>query len=144
VEVRGDEVFLVFASAQQAVKASHDLLLRSVEHSEANPDMPLAIGIGVDVGEAVEVDGGFRGMAINRAARLCSLAGAGEVLVSTGVAYLSPQVEGVAFVSRGQEQLKGLAGPTPILLAAPIHTVEDVSPNLLTESGIVVDPADQE
>ena len=144
VEVRGDEVLLVFASAQQAVKASHHLLLRSVEHSEAHPDMPLALGVGIDAGEAVEVDGGYRGMAINRAARLCSLAGAGEVLVSTGVAYLAPQVEGVTFVSRGQEQLKGLTGPTPILLAAPIQTVEDGSADLLPGSGVVVEPADQE
>jgi class 3 adenylate cyclase len=144
VEVRGDEVFLVFASAQQAVKASHHLLLRTIEHSEANPDRPIAIGIGIDVGEAVEVDEGYRGIAINRAARLCSLAGAGEVLVSTGVAYLASQVEGVAFVSRGQEQLKGLTGPTPILLAAPIQTVDNGSPDLSPGNDVVVEPVDQE
>jgi class 3 adenylate cyclase len=147
VEVRGDEVFLVFASAQQAVKASHQLLLRTVEHSEAHPDLPLAIGIGIDVGEAVAVDEGYRGIAINRAARLCSLAGAGEVLVSTGVAYLAPQIEGVAFLPRGQEQLKGLTGPTPVLLAAPIQTMEVAAPaasDTWPASGVVLEPGDQE
>jgi class 3 adenylate cyclase len=122
VEVRGDEVLCVFASAQQAVKAAHELQQRCIMESMANSDLPLAIGIGLDVGEAVEVDGGYRGAVINRAARLCSLAGAGEVLVSTGVAYLAPQLEGISFVARGQEQLKGFAGPTPILLVAPVDS----------------------
>jgi adenylate cyclase len=148
VEVRGDEVFLVFASAQQAIKASHHLMLQTVEHSESHPDLPLAVGIGIDVGEAVEVDGGYRGIAINRAARLCSLAGAGEVLVSTGVAYLAPQIDGVAFVSRGQEHLKGLTDPTPVLLAAPVQIAEvstaPGSSDLYPESGVVLESADQE
>jgi class 3 adenylate cyclase len=122
VEVRGDEVLCVFASAQQAVKAASLLQQRCAMESMANSDLPLAIGIGLDVGEAVEVEGGYRGAVINRAARLCSLAGAGEVLVSTGVAYLAPQLDGISFVARGQEQLKGFAGPTPILLAAAVET----------------------
>jgi class 3 adenylate cyclase len=122
VEVRGDEVLCVFASAQQAVKAASLLQQRCAMESMANPDLPLAIGIGLDVGEAVEVESGYRGAVINRAARLCSLAGAGEVLVSTGVAYLAPQLDGISFVARGQEQLKGFDGPTPILLAAPVES----------------------
>jgi class 3 adenylate cyclase len=124
VEVRGDEVLLVFASAEQAVKAAHDLQARCLQESQANEDLPLDIGIGLDVGEAVEVEGGYRGTVINRAARLCSLARAGEVLVSTGVAYLAPQVEGYTFEPRGQEQLKGFAAPTLILAAAPLKTIE--------------------
>ena len=121
LEVRGDEVLAVFASAQQAVRAAADLQRRCGEESLANVDLPLAIGVGLDAGEAVEVDGGYRGVAINRAARLCSLAGAGEVLVSTGVAYLVPQLDGIAFAARGVELLKGFSEPTPVLmLAAPI------------------------
>jgi class 3 adenylate cyclase len=124
VEVRGDEVLLVFASAEQAVRVAHDLQARCLQESQANEDLPLDIGIGLDVGEAVEVEGGYRGTVINRAARLCSLARAGEVLVSTGVAYLAPQVEGYTFEPRGQEQLKGFAAPTLILAAAPLKTIE--------------------
>jgi class 3 adenylate cyclase len=124
VEVRGDEVLLVFASAEQAVKAAHDLQARCLQESQVNENLPLDIGIGLDVGEAVEVEGGYRGTVINRAARLCSLARAGEVLVSTGVAYLAPQVEGYTFEPRGQEQLKGFSAPTLILAAAPVRTIE--------------------
>ena len=119
VEVRGDEVLGVFASARQALRAAQDLHTRYAEESRTHADWPAGIGIGLDIGEAVHVEDGYRGAALNRAARLCSLAGPGEVLVSTGVVYVAPQVDGMAYVARGQEQLKGFDRPVSILLAAP-------------------------
>jgi class 3 adenylate cyclase len=119
VEVRGDEVLGVFGSARQALRAAQDLHARYAEVAHAHGDWPAGIGIGLDVGEAVPVEKGYRGAALNRAARLCSLAGPGEVLVSTGIVYVAPQVDGMTYVARGQEQLKGFDRPVPILLAAP-------------------------
>ncbi len=124
VEVRGDEVLAVFASARQAVRAAQDLQARYAEAAGLQPDWPAGIGVGLDIGEAAQVEGGYRGAALNRAARLCSLAAAGEVLVSTGVVYVAPQVDGITFVSRGQEQLKGIAGPVPVLLAKPSAVID--------------------
>lgn len=124
VEMRGDEALAAFASAQGALHAAHALQTRCQEESASNPDLPLAIGVGLDLGEAAPVEGGFRGAALNRAARLCSLAGAGQVLVSTGVVYVAPHVDGVRYEAHGQEQLKGFDGPTPILLAAPAPIVD--------------------
>jgi adenylate cyclase len=124
VEVRGDEVLLVFASARQAVRAANALQARYTEEAQTHPELPPGIGVGLDLGEAVPVEDGYRGAALNRAARLCSLAGAGEVLVSTGIVYVAPQVDGVTFVVRGQEQLKGFDKPVPILLAAASTVVE--------------------
>lgn len=124
VETRGDEVLAVFASARQAVRAAHELHERYAAEREVNPEFPLGIGIGLDLGEAVPVEQGYRGAALNRAARLCSLAGPGEVLVSTGVVYVAPQIDGVTFVPRGQEQVKGFEAPIPILLAAPSVDIE--------------------
>lgn len=118
VEVRGDEALGVFASAQQALRAAHDLHARYAEATRDNPEWPDGVGVGLDVGEAEPVDGGYRGAALNRAARLCALAGPGETLVTTGVAYISPMVDGVTFIARGQEQLRGIDGAVPILLAA--------------------------
>lgn len=119
VEARGDEVLAVFASARQAVHAAHDLQSRYVDEVHAHPEFPVGIGIGLDLGEAVPVDEGYRGAALNRAARLCSLAGPGEVLVSMGVAYVVPEGNGVRFVPRGQEQFKGYDTPVTVLLASP-------------------------
>ncbi|MGH2517749.1 MAG: helix-turn-helix domain-containing protein [Ktedonobacterales bacterium] len=135
VEVRGDEVLAVFASARQAVRAAHDMQSRYVDEAHTHPEIPAGIGIGLDVGEAVAVDDGYRGAALNRAARLCCLAGPGEVLVSTGVAYVAPQVEGVRFVPRGQELLKGFDGPVPVLLASP-------TPASVVEAGAPPPPDD--
>jgi class 3 adenylate cyclase len=126
VEVRGDEVMVVFASARQAVRAAHDLQSRYADEVRARPDLPMGIGIGLDLGEAVAVDEGYRGAALNRAARLCGLAAPGEVLVSLGVAYVVPEGDGVRFAPRGQEQLKGYDTPVTVLLAAadPIPVIE--------------------
>ncbi len=124
VEVRGDEILAVFASARSALRAAQDLHARCADETATHPDMPLAVGIGLDIGEAVPVEDGYRGAALNRAARLCALAGPGEILVSTGVVYVAPHVEGVTYVGRGQERLKGFDGPIPVLLAAPSDAVD--------------------
>jgi WD40 repeat protein/class 3 adenylate cyclase/energy-coupling factor transporter ATP-binding protein EcfA2 len=115
VELRGDEALAVFDSARQALRAASDLQERFVGETVADPSLPLAVGIGLDAGEAVPVDGGYRGGALNLAARLCSLAGPGEVLVSPGVAHLARKVEGLEYVERGPVRLKGLEKPVEVV-----------------------------
>ena len=67
----------------------------------ADPTLPLLVGVGIDVGEAVPVEGGFRGAALNTAARLCSQAAAGQVLVTSQVADRAGAIPGVRFASAG-------------------------------------------
>jgi len=119
VEIRGDEALAVFGSARQALRAALEIQARCAAFSLAQPETPLEVGVGLDVGEATPVEAGYRGVALNRAARLCSLARAGEVLLSTGVAYVAPMVEGVSYSMHGVEQLKGFAEPVPVLRAMP-------------------------
>ena len=64
----------VFPSARQALRAAVELQLRFRERIDGQPVFPLGIGIGLAAGEAVPVEGGYRGAALNLAARLCSLA----------------------------------------------------------------------
>jgi WD40 repeat protein/class 3 adenylate cyclase len=115
VELRGDEALAVFDSARQALRAASELQDRFVAETVADPSLPLAVGIGLDVGEAVPVDGGYRGGALNLAARLCSLAGPGEVLASPGVAHLARKVEGLEYVERGAVRVKGLERPVEVV-----------------------------
>ena len=71
----------------------------------------MRVGIGIDAGEAVPVEGGYRGGALNLAARLCSLAVPGDVLISEGVVLLARHVEDVEYVDQGRVSLKGLREP---------------------------------
>src|SRR5437763_11725877 len=137
VELRGDEALAVFDSARQALRAASDLQERFVGETVADPSLPLAVGIGLDAGEAVPVDGGYRGGALNLAARLCALAGPGEVLVSPGVAHLARKVEGLDYVERGAVRLKGLEKPVEVVAVRPER--EDVARDLAFRRAL--DPA---
>jgi ABC-type transport system substrate-binding protein/class 3 adenylate cyclase len=111
VELRGDEALCVFDSPRATIRCAVSLQQRFADEIRARPDLPLRVGIGIDVGEAVPVEEGFRGGALNLAARLCSLAKPGEVLVSEGVVLFARRVEGVEYVGQGRVSLKGLREP---------------------------------
>lgn len=114
VELRGDEALAVFASPRQAIRAAVDLQDRFLRETTEAPELPLAVGIGLDAGEAVPVGDGFRGGALNTAARLCSVAAPGEILGSQSVVHLARTVEGVTYDDRGALRLKGLADPVDV------------------------------
>jgi YVTN family beta-propeller protein len=119
LELRGDEALAVFASPRQALRAAVELQARFVEETLADPALPLGVGIGLDAVEAVAVEGGYRGGALNLAARLCGLAGPGEVLASQEVAHLARRVERIRYVDRGPVHLKGLAEPVRVIRVIP-------------------------
>ncbi len=114
IELRGDEALAVFESARQAIRAATVLQRRFLEETEADPTLPLPVGIGLDAGEAVPLEHGYRGGALNLAARLCGRAGPGEILASHGVVLLARKVEGVRLVDRGEAHLKGLDEPVRV------------------------------
>jgi len=115
IELRGDEALAVFPSARQALWAAVELQERVTGGSTDHAGLPLPMGIGLDAGEAIAVEGGYRGAALNLAARLCALAGAGETLASEGMIHLARKVEGLAYAERGMVQLKGFADPVRVI-----------------------------
>lgn len=121
VETRGDEILAVFASARQALRAAVDMQARYQGETAADPSLPLRVGIGIEAGEAIPVNGGYRGEALNLAARLCSLAGPSEILTTEGVAYLGRQVRGLSYEDRGDMQIKGFGDRVKVIrvLAEP-------------------------
>jgi WD40 repeat protein/class 3 adenylate cyclase len=120
IELRGDEALAVFTSTPQAVRAALEFQATCVEETAADPALPLTVGIGIDVGEAIPVEEGFRGVALNTAARLCSKAVAGEVLVTRPVAELAGEVEDVRFEERGAAELKGFEGAVDLIAAVSV------------------------
>lgn len=118
LELRGDEALCLFPSAQDSLHAAVALQHAFKQAVAEDPSLPLPVGIGLDAGDAVPVRGGFRGGALNLAARLCSLAAPGEVFCSEGVIHLARTTEGIAVVDRGEVLLKGLAAPIRVLQIA--------------------------
>jgi WD40 repeat protein/class 3 adenylate cyclase len=116
VELRGDEVMAVFRSPVHAVRAAVELMVLCEEEIADKPDLPLFAGVGIEAGPAVEVGAGFRGAALNTAARLCSAAAAGEVLLTASLMDRIGMLEGIAFSPRGTAELKGF--DTPVELAS--------------------------
>ena len=115
IELRGDEALGVFASARDAVVVALTLRDRLEAESVDDPELPLRSGIGLDAGEAVPVERGYRGAALNLAARLCARAGPGEILASQEITHLAGRVEGVRYVDEGRARLKNLPGAVEVV-----------------------------
>src|SRR4029453_13941421 len=94
-----------------ALRAAVDLQVRFRSQGNDGSAFPLGIGIGLDAGEAVPIEGGFRGTALNVAARLCALAKPGEILASEMVVGLAGRLDGVKFARRRPVRLKGIERP---------------------------------
>lgn len=118
LELRGDEAFCIFTSARNALRAAVALQERAIAAAESDASLMLNVGIGLDAGEPVPVRGGYRGGALNLAARLCSIAGAGEILASETVIGLARKTEGLAYADRGPATLKGFPAPVKVVQIA--------------------------
>jgi peptide/nickel transport system substrate-binding protein len=119
LELRGDEALCVFGSAREAIRTAVELQERFVEETTDSPELPLTVGIGLDAGEAVPVEGGYRGGALNLAARLCGQARAGEILASREVTHLARRIDGARYEDRGSLRFKGLSDPVTVVRIVP-------------------------
>jgi len=104
VEMRGDEALLVYVSARAAIEGAVELQRRC-----RGPDgILLPVGIGIDAGEPVAVDQGYRGSALNLAARLCSMAAPGQILASETTVGLAGLLDGLSPRELRPVRLKGI------------------------------------
>src|SRR5688572_12569686 len=111
----GDEVLVEFASPRDAVRAAVEIQGRCIDATLQDPSAPLAVGIGMDVGEPADEGANQSASALNVAARLCARAGPGEVLASAELVHLAGAVEGTSYVAKGTVRLKGVDGPTRLV-----------------------------
>jgi branched-chain amino acid transport system substrate-binding protein len=119
LELRGDEALCVFPSARRALRGALELQSRFRERVDGEPVFPLGIGIGLAAGEAVPVEGGYRGAALNLAARLCSVAAPGQMLATETVTSLAGTVEGLRFGERRPVRVKGFEKPVRVIELVP-------------------------
>jgi DNA-binding SARP family transcriptional activator/ABC-type branched-subunit amino acid transport system substrate-binding protein/DNA-binding beta-propeller fold protein YncE len=119
LELRGDEALFVFSSAREALQTAVELQRRFRERVNGEPALPLGVGVGLDAGEAVPIEGGYRGRALNVASRLSALARPGEILASETVVSLAGRQEGTSYARRRPARLKGLAEPVRHVAVVP-------------------------
>src|SRR5579862_5851995 len=96
----GDAFFVAFASAPAALTAA-------VEMQAALAGSLVRVRIGIHSGEVMLVDSDYVGMAVHKAARICSATHGGQVVVSDHTRALA----GVALRDLGEHRLKDLTAP---------------------------------
>lgn len=106
LDTTGDGFVALFDGAAKAVRAA-----LSMDPSVA--ELGIRLRAGIHTGEVEIVDGRARGVAVHTAARVASLAAAGEVLVS-GTTRDLLDGSNLCLESRGEHELKGLSGVRPI------------------------------
>jgi class 3 adenylate cyclase len=102
VDSSGDGFFASFDGPGRAIQCACAL------HDELGA-LGLQVRIGIHTGECERIDGKLGGIAVPIGARIMSLAGAGDVLVSSTVRDLVAG-SGVEFEERGTHELKGVPG----------------------------------
>jgi class 3 adenylate cyclase len=104
IDTAGDGFLALFDGPARAIRAG--LAIR-----DALAELGLDVRCGVHTGEVERARGGKpRGIAVHVGARIMSLAGTGEVLVSATTHDLVAG-SGLEFEDRGQHELKGVEGP---------------------------------
>lgn len=119
IRTEGDSFYVVFPSASSAVACAMAIVEAAQAATDAQPQVPVRVGVGVHAGETIETSEGFVGSAVNLAARLCAAAGPGEVLVSETVRSLTAGVTPFGYIAAGRRRLKGIAEPVATYRATP-------------------------
>ena len=102
IKPQGDGVFLVFASADDALAAAQAI-------QRALVDWPVATRAGVHAGPAITAEGDYYGLALNLAAHIADLARGGQVLVSE--ATVAATAAGFQFGQEHDVWVRGAGAP---------------------------------
>ena len=101
-DTAGDGFFVTFERPVDAIRCA-------VAAAEAVRSLGIEIRSGVAFGQLELVEGKAGGLIVNTAARVMSVAGAGEVLVPASVVELVPGA-GIDFADHGVHRFKGIGG----------------------------------
>ena len=82
VDSRADELFAVFERAPAALAAALAIQRRAAAHTWPE-EGPVRLRVGLHTGEPTLAEGGYVGLAVHTAARVCSAAHGGQILLSS-------------------------------------------------------------
>ena len=112
IDTQGDAFFYAFPRAREAVAAAVEVQRAHAAHDWPT-DSAVRVRIGLHTGEPSVADEGYVGLDVVRAARICTSAQGGHVLLSeTTRALIGSQLpEGVSVFPLGERHLKGIEEP---------------------------------
>jgi predicted ATPase/class 3 adenylate cyclase len=119
IDTQGDAFLVVFSRARDALATAVAAQRALTKHSW--PDgASLRVRMGVHTGEPVSETGGYVGLDVHRAARICSVGHGGQILLSEAVRVLAaPDLpSGVSLRDLGIHRLKDLKEPEHLYQAA--------------------------
>ena len=108
IDFRADEFFAVFERAADAVKAAVTMQ-RAMRERDWPEGLDVRVRIGIHSGQPTLTDAGYIGLAVHAAARVCSAAHGGQILVSGVTRDAVERPDGVRFRDLGRHRLQGLA-----------------------------------
>jgi class 3 adenylate cyclase len=111
IKVQGDGFMVAFGGVARALRCAAELQQTFYAYSETHSDRPMQIHIGVHTGEAFEEDDDFLGHTVIVASRLASVAGPGEILVSSLSEQLVERSGEFSFEGHREVALKGMTRP---------------------------------
>src|SRR5262245_45154102 len=116
VKMTGAGVHAAFSDAASALHAALDAQQAFSEHTWDDID-PLRVRMGIHTGHADARDGDYFGAAVNRAARLMSVAHGGQIVVSLATEELLRDSD-VNLIDLGEHALRDLSRPEHVFQVA--------------------------
>jgi class 3 adenylate cyclase len=107
VKGQGDGFMVVFTSARMGVRCAVDIQRRLAEYNAKEPDPPIVVRIGLNLGEVIAEDDDFFGTAVILAARIASRAAGGEILISELLHNVIAPAGDFVVTKHGSARLKG-------------------------------------
>ena len=109
VEVRADEFFAVFERVVASIEAAVTIQ-RALSERRWTDDLEVRVRIGIHSGVITLTDGGYIGLSVHTAARVCSAGHGGQIVVTeeTRAALEESSPADVRFRSLGRHHLAGL------------------------------------
>ena len=112
IKSTGDGVMLMFTGPSRALSCAA-AIQQGIDRHNRRAIEPLAVRIGLSMGEATEDGGDYYGDCVVEAARLCDKATGGQILTTELLRAMVGRHSTHGFTSVGELELKGIPDPVP-------------------------------
>ncbi len=129
VDARADEMFAVFEQAPAALQAALAILRAVASHAWPDGE-EVRLRIGIHRGRPTLTETGYVGLAVHTAARVCSAAHGGQIILSSAArdGIMESPADGVGIKSLGPWRLHGLPEPVDLFQVEAADLVADFPP----------------